>query len=284
MVLQLTEYYLRDDLAVEVRAANLLDWGQQAALAAPEKDVFRAREGRLTVRLVRAGKPYFLKYHGGIGWGEIVKNLSQLRWPVLGASNEFHAVNRLHELGVDTMSVVAYARSGINPAAQRSLIMTDELVGTISLEDYCRDWRHSPPRWRDRMRIVRKLADSAGRMHRAGINHRDFYLCHFHLDPDSLFQGTLRCYLIDLHRAQLRRRTPARWLAKDLAGLYFSAMDCGLQQRDLLRFLRAYAPGGLRRALLHDAGFWRKVEQLALRLYVRDHGRAPPAGPWEREL
>ncbi|WP_328799370.1 lipopolysaccharide core heptose(I) kinase RfaP [Sediminihaliea albiluteola] len=278
----MSECYLRDDLAAELGSKGLLEWGLQAAQAAAPKDIFRAREGRLTVRLVRGGKPYFLKYHGGIGWREIFKNLLQLRWPVLGASNEYEAVNRLHSLGVDTMTVAAYARAGLNPARQRSLIVTDELVGTVSLEDYCRNWRDKPPPWSERVALIAKLADSARRMHRGGINHRDFYLCHFHLDPNSLNSGSLRCYLIDLHRAQLRPKTPSRWLAKDLSGLYFSAMDCGLRQRDLLRFLRHYTVGGLRVALGRDLDFWRRVEGLALRLYHKDHGHAPPPGPWER--
>jgi hypothetical protein len=43
--------------------------------------------------------------------------------------------------------------------------------------------------------------------------------------------------LIDLHRAQLRKKTPRRWVVKDVAGLYFSVMDIGLTQRDLFRFV-----------------------------------------------
>jgi heptose I phosphotransferase len=113
-------------------------------------------------------------------------------------------------------------------------------------------------------------------MHGAGINHRDFYICHFHLDESSLAEPSLRCYLIDLHRAQIRRRTPRRWRVKDLAGLYFSAMDCGLQRRDLLRFMRHYSEGGLRRALGEDARLWRQVERRARQLYRKGHGTEPP--------
>jgi heptose I phosphotransferase len=112
-------------------------------------------------------------------------------------------------------------------------------------------------------------------MHRAGINHRDFYLCHFHLDETSLPEPLPRCYLIDLHRAQIRGRTPRRWRVKDLAGLYFSAMDCGLGQRDLLRFMRHYSEGGLRTALGVERGFWQQVERRALMLY-RKAGASRP--------
>jgi heptose I phosphotransferase len=126
------------------------------------------------------------------------------------------------------------------------------------------------------MRLVHALAQSARRMHSAGINHRDFYLCHFHLDESSLRERDVRCYLIDLHRAQIRRTTPQRWRVKDIAGLYFSAMDCGLSRRDLLRFMRHYTEGGLRPAMCRDRSLWRRVESRAIKLYRKAHGADPP--------
>jgi len=208
--------------------------------------------------------------------------LLQLRLPVLGASNEYEAVNKLHQLGVDTMSVAAYASEGSNPAAIHSLIVTDDLVGTISLEDYCAKWLIQPPETKIRLGLIRKLADSASRMHGAGINHRDFYICHFHLDPESLVPNVqepadIRCYLIDLHRAQIRSKVPRRWLVKDLAGLYFSAMDIGLGRRDLLRFMHHYCEGGLHEALGPQAELWRDVATRAEKLYRKDHGKEPPS-------
>ena len=237
----MTEAYLRQDLAAGSgvtgdSAASLLKWARKVAARAAPQDIYRNKEGRKTLRFESGGKSWFLKLHSGIGWGEIVKNLLQLRLPVLGARNEYRAVEALRAVGVDTMSVAAYACKGRNPASRHSMIVTEDLVGTVSLEDYCLDWENNPPPFSVRLRILLKLADSAGRMHRCGINHRDFYICHFHLDESTLNEPEMRCYLIDLHRAQMRAYTPRRWQVKDLAGLYFSAMDCGLGQRDLLRF------------------------------------------------
>ena len=275
------EHYLREDLAAEVRPGELFQWATRVAEQARDEDVYRNKEGRKTLRFVRRGKPYFLKLHTGIGWAEIFKNLLQLRLPVLGARNEYEAVNKLRNLGVDTMSVAAYASEGFNPAAIKSLIVTDDLVGTISLEDYCVNWATQPPDIAARFALIKKLADSASRMHGAGINHRDFYLCHFHLDPDTLISGdvgsrTVRCCLIDLHRAQLRKATPRRWRVKDLAGLYFSAMDIGLSQRDVFRFMHHYCEGGLREALGPQADIWSDVARRAAKLYQKDHGKMPP--------
>ncbi|TDG15839.1 lipopolysaccharide core heptose(I) kinase RfaP [Seongchinamella unica] len=277
----MAECYLREDLAsgeqaLEADPRALLAWSRGLADNAAPGDVYRNKEGRKTLRFDWRGRSWFLKLHSGIGWREIAKNLLQGRLPVLGASNEFRAVKALEALGVDTMAVGAYASLGRDPAAIQSMIVTEDLVGTVSLEDYCEHWAQRPPLFAIRLRLLCKLADSAGRMHRAGINHRDFYICHFHLDESTLQQPSPRCYVIDLHRAQIRRRTPRRWLVKDLAGLYFSAMDCGLQRRDLLRFMSRYTEGGLRVALGRDRALWQAVEQRAERLYRREHGRQPP--------
>jgi heptose I phosphotransferase len=277
----MTDAYVREDLAVaggviDANAPALLDWAATVAAEAAPAQIYRNKEGRKTLRFQLGQRSYFLKLHSGVGWAEIFKNLLQGRLPVLGAGNEYRAVQALRRIDVDTMSVAAYASEGRNPARQRSMIVTDDLVGTVSLEDYCRDWKSAPPPLATRIKLIRKLADSAGRMHRAGINHRDFYICHFHLEPASLAQVNPTCYLIDLHRAQIRQQTPRRWQVKDLAGLYFSAMDCGLDKRDLLRFMAHYSEGGLRQALQQDRGLWQDVSHRAERLYRREHGREPP--------
>lgn len=270
------EHYLREDLSGETSPDSLLSWAGKVAQQAAPEDIFRNKEGRKTLRFERGGKSYFLKLHSGVGWSEIIKNMFQFRLPILGASNEYRAVRQLREIGVDTLAVAAYASEGVNPASLQSMIVTDNLVGTISLEDYCANWAQQAPSTRVRYALIKKLADSAGRMHRAGINHRDFYICHFHLDPSSLQHAIPSCFLIDLHRAQMRAIVPRRWLVKDLAGLYFSAMDCGLTRRDVLRFMRHYSPTGLRGALGGEASLWRDVAKAAAALYRKDHKREPP--------
>ena len=282
----MAELFLREDfasggedgepLSADCRAADLLQWARRTASQAAPGDIYRDKEGRKTLRFRRGGRSYFLKLHSGIGWGEVFKNLLQLRLPVPGAGNEYRAVVALQQIGVDTMSVAAYASVGSNPAARQSLIVTDDLVGTVSLEDYCADWSKRPPPFAVRLRLIRKLADSSRRMHGAGINHRDFYICHFHLDESTLSDPAPRCHLIDLHRAQLRRAVPRRWLEKDLAGLYFSAMDCGLTRRDLLRFMRTYSGKPLRQTLEEDLPFWRAVGKRAGRLYIQENGEVTP--------
>jgi heptose I phosphotransferase len=236
-------------------------------------NVYRSKEGRRTLRFEVAGKGYFLKLHQGVGWSEIIKNLLQLRLPVLGAVNEYVACNRLSELGVDTMKPVAFGEKGINPATRLSFLITEELAGTISLEDYCKAWRNTPPSLREKRAVIRKLACITKKLHENGINHRDYYLCHFlRRDDGRLFQYEDSLHLIDLHRVQIRNETPLRWIVKDLAGLFYSAFDLPLTRRDIVCFLTCYKDKWLR----SDGRPLSSVADRATALYRKDFGTEPP--------
>lgn len=248
-------------------------WAGQDAFAAVDAldgEVFRQRDGRRTFRCEIGGRGYFVKIHHGIGWGEIVKNLLVGRAPILGAGNEWLAIHRLTAIGIDTMRAVAFGQRGWNPARRHSFLITEELAPTISLEDFCREWAHQPLPAALKHALIRRVADMAGRMHRAGVNHRDFYLCHFllHLEPQPSAQN-LKLSLIDLHRAQSRTQVPRRWRDKDLAGLYFSALGIGLSQRDFLRFLRVYFARPLRAILRDEAPLLRHLAQEGRRLQAK---------------
>ena len=245
-------------------------------------DVYREALGRRTLRFTRGNKDYFLKMHTGVGWGEIFKNLTYLRAPVVGALNEWHGVHRLKDLEIDTMTVAAYGIRGKNPATKHSFIVTEALPTETSLEDYCVKWRNNPPHTRKEVRLKRwilnKVVETARVIHENGANHRDFYLCHFlldaHFDNEDQLLPKSKLYLIDLHRLQNRRKTPERWAVKDISGLYYSSKDIGLTKRDLLRFIKLYRGKPLREILQTEAGFWNKVKLKGERLYASEKRKA----------
>src|SRR5665213_2130087 len=76
--------------------------------------IFRELENRRTQYLEIAGKGYFLKQHFGIGWKEIFKNLLQGRLPVLGAKNEWLAVQKLQALNIATLRIAGYGKRNLN--------------------------------------------------------------------------------------------------------------------------------------------------------------------------
>lgn len=237
-------------------------------------DVFRDVPGRKTLRFEFAGRSYFLKHHLGVGWLEIFKNLLSLRLPILGAETEWRAIEALQRCGVPTMRAVAFGRRGASPASMESFIITEELTPVVSLEDLV---KQQPLRHSLKRALIREVALMTRRMHRAGINHRDLYLCHFLLDTGRLQGGELRLSLIDLHRAQLRQAVPRRWRDKDLASLYFSSLEARLTNRDKILFLKAYFDKPLRSIVADEAASLAWLEAEAARLRAKFERKYSPA-------
>ena len=236
-------------------------------------ETYRDMGDRHTSRFECEGKAYFIKTHSGVGFREILKNLLYLRKPVLGAKNEFEAIERLKSLGVETMTVVAFGQQGLNPASQKSFLITEALEPTAELDSYCTPESLSAMGPRERRALVIKLANISRMLHDSGVNHRDYYLCHFLLDTSEQYADTpvsqRPIYLIDLHRVQIRKRTPRRWRHKDLAGLYYSARRAGFNLKDVLCFMRHYKQQPLRQALAEGEKFWRSIEREADKLHAK---------------
>jgi len=237
-------------------------------LMALDGDMYRQVARRKTFKFSLNGHEYFAKLHKGVGWGEMIKNWLLLRKPVLGAVNEYEAIKALTKLGVKTMTLAAYGQQGSNPAELESFVITESLEPAISLEDLSLTWDKQPPETRLKRALIKRVASISAQLHRNGINHRDLYLCHFLLKQDELATlsdvNDVQLYLIDLHRVQIRTQVPRRWQLKDLAALYFSSLELGLSQRDLLRFIRAYSGCDLRTELAANQRFWLEVERKAL--------------------
>ena len=108
------------------------------------------------------------------------------------------------------------------------------------------------------------------KMHAAGVNHRDCYLCHFLLDI-PLFENNqqIKLSVIDLHRAQTRDKVPTRWRDKDLIGLYFSSAKIGLTNRDIWRFLKVYFNKPLKTILRDEHKLITSAQQKAERISKR---------------
>lgn len=233
-------------------------------------EVFRELETRRTLRFEAAGKSYFLKWHQGTAFKEVVKNLISFRMPVLGADREWKAIHRLKALDVDTMQGVGFGEKGLNPINKTSFIITEDLTPTISLEDYCADWATNPPDVKVKRMLIERVATMVRKMHCGGVNHRDCYICHFllHLPFDGQ-ENDLKISVIDLHRAQIRSKVPLRWRDKDLIGLYFSSMNIGLTQRDIWRFMKRYSNQPLREMIETEHALLAKAEQKADKIKER---------------
>ena len=105
-------------------------------------------------------------------------------------------------------------------------------------------------------------------MHINGINHRDLYLCHFHINK-NLKKVRNNIYLIDLHRAQIRRYVPKRWAIKDIGGLYHSAIDMGLSETSCYRFLKLYFNLPFREVILKKRRFIEASRRRSFSMYMK---------------
>ena len=243
-------------------------------------EVYRAKEGRRTLLFEYEGREYFAKIHHGIGWGEIWKNLSSFRLPVTDASNEWKAVNLLEKEGVATVKIVGKGMRGSNPAKRESFVIMEALEERVEVEDFLKQMHHLSvvQRLALKREIITTVADAARRMHEGGMNHRDFYLCHFHImdrDWSEWKEGDgIRLPLLDLHRAQIRAKVPERWLVKDLGALLFSAIDCNITDRDIVMFLKVYLGDQWRERLQSDVKLWQGVIRRATGFYKKHRGES----------
>jgi heptose I phosphotransferase len=247
-----------------------------------EIDAVRDFKNRKTGRFTLGQKAFYIKKHFPAGLAAVLNELFHLRKPHIGAAHERSALERLAELDIDTMKVAAFGQDDAPITKQRSFLVTDELTNVESLENICAPWPDSPPSPQFKKALIQKVAYIARTIHSNGMNHRDFYICHFLLDtaggPQAYQTRPPKVYLIDLHRLQQRPSLTLRWQIKDIGGLYFSAMDIGLTRRDIFRFIRSYIGVSLRHTLSENKRFWRAVRRRAVRTYRKEFGKpsAPP--------
>ncbi len=231
-------------------------WGERAfdKVRSLQGTVARSLETRKTLRFELEGGAYYAKYHKGGNVGELLKNLLSLRMPVFSAKNEWKAIEHLHRHSVDTMTAVAYGYRGVAPLWTESFLITEELKNCISLEDVLLKGIWKTLSVSERRDLVYLLAETVKKMHEAGVNHRDCYLCHFLWNREEN-----RLYIIDLHRSQIRASVPHRWLLKDIASLYFSSLSQDIPATYFMRFAKVYGQDKLKDLL---PSISKKVEKI----------------------
>ena len=233
-----------------------------------EGKVFRKYENRITKQFEAQNKKYFIKFHGPVGWREIFKNLFQIKTPVIGAQREYEALNHLSKNNINCPQIKGFGKKGINPADSSSFIITEELYGTLSLEEFFLKNLHKNLSFNQKCNLIKASASIIRKMHSSGLNHRDLYLCHLHVKEDIDFNN-IKIYLIDLHRAQIRSSVPLRWTIKDLGGFFHSAIQFNFTERDFYRFLMSYFDCSLRDLFGRHQRIIGKILDRAFSMYLK---------------
>ncbi len=228
-------------------------------------ECYRSQPSRKTSRVSLAGQDYFIKQHSGAGFREIFKNLLRARLPVIGAKNEWRALEKCQVIGIKTASLVGYGARGLHPARQKSFVITRPLEQMKNLEE---TMKAGIP-FSYRRKILYQLAHMVSAFHQAGMCHRDMYICHFLLKPDP----TPQLYMMDLHRVTIREEITKRDQLKNLAALLYSSFDGGFSLGDYLFFLKIYMNKPL--VEIVQAPLLKKIFKRAYALYLKDQGYAP---------
>ena len=197
----------------------------------------------------------FLKRHSPPPFKEYIKPWLRLTKPILGARNEWLAILKFHEVGLDTMRPIAWGQQG-----GYSFLLTRGIDDCQSLAEFV-DGTYSQmdaaAQAQERRRYVRLVGRLARKMHEAGLHHQDFYLYHLLVPLD---QPSDQVYIIDLGRARqvagLKRGS--RWVVKDLGQLMFAASIAS--RSDRLRFLQEYLG---RRVEPSDYHWLKRIERKA---------------------
>lgn len=146
------------------------------------------------------------------------------------ARDEVKGIELLQSAGIPTVPLVAWSQN----ADGSGVVITRDLAG------YSAGDKTTIPT----ARMLDPIARLAGKLHAAGLHHRDLYLCHFFISDTN--PADVR--LIDTARV---RKLPAwplrrRWIVKDLAQLWYSFGKLGaddyMYEELLARY--AYTAGG----------------------------------------
>ena len=105
-------------------------------------EIFRKYERRITKRFQVNEKNYFIKFHGPVGWKEILKNIFQIKTPVIGAQREYEALNHLTNRGIQCPEIKGFGKRGLNPANSAWFAcIAQPLLAIVVEEGRLADWQ-----------------------------------------------------------------------------------------------------------------------------------------------
>lgn len=209
---------------------------------------------RNTLRINIGSQEYYIKKFDN----KLKKTFSKLKifikYNISCALDEYEAIYKLKEININTLDIAAYGERSIEHNYQ-SFIITQAIEPNISLEDLFGKFYNNKKFFKLKRKLIKQIAINTRVMHSSGLNHRDYYICHYLLNIDGIYNAELklenlldinhdellnRLYLIDLHRVQIRDKTPSRYIIKDLSAMLFSVRNYKITKTDYFRFVKYY--------------------------------------------
>jgi hypothetical protein len=143
------------------------------------------------------------------------------------AQDEATAIALLKKAQIPCLDLVAWGR---NPDG-RGFFISQDLAGYEAADKFV-------ARGQPFDQILIPTADLAAKLHGAGFHHRDLYLCHFFVSPQ-----TCDIKLIDAARVRPLPRWPMRqrWIVKDLAQFWYSLTKLPVSEEQRNQWLKRYS-------------------------------------------
>lgn len=142
---------------------------------------------------------------------------------------EAKGISLLRQAGIPTVSLVAWCEM----PDDRSFVILEDLSGFSAADKLIESGVPFET-------LLEPTAALAGKLHAAGLHHRDLYLCHFFAKIEA---DAVEVRLIDA--ARVKRLPPwpfrNRWINKDLAEFWYSASKLSVTAQTLDRWLEVYA-------------------------------------------
>jgi len=178
----------------------------------------------------------YLKRHYPLSFGRCFQGMISFASKKT-AFDEFNNILAFHKAGLPTMVPVAAGKRAGKLFGSESFLITKGIKGCVTLEIYAESCLKIKT-FSEKMDIIKNIALLSQKMHQSGFNHRDFYLCHLLIGTEENNKDQL--FIVDLHRVDIRKKVPERWVIKDLAALNYSSKSKNINRTDKLRFLKHY--------------------------------------------
>ena len=187
-----------------------------------------------------------------------------------GPSKEAASIRRAAAAGVPVATI---AFEGRDPRLG-SVVGTFDLAPARPFDDLLREGSLSVAA---KTSVLSALADAVAALHRARLHHRDLYLNHVYVDPETR-PPTIA--LIDLERLGRHRGALGMRVVKDLAAIESSIPDGTISDAQRADFLSRYLRGRGLSARSVAAPLAKRISKKAAR--IRRHVPRTPVGPAAR--
>jgi hypothetical protein len=182
----------------------------------------------------------YLKRHFSLSFGKCLWEMIMFASRKT-AFDEFRNILAFHQAGLPTMIPVAAGKRVSKVFGSESFLITKGIKDCVTLETYAESCLKTKT-FTEKTVLIKKTAILSRKMHQSGFNHRDFYLCHLLIGTKENNKDEL--FIVDLHRVDIRKKVPERWIIKDLAALNYSAKSKNITRTDKLRFIKYYLSTG----------------------------------------